>query len=58
MQKDLKRWVNHEDAILILDNLDINATFIKKRKAARVVNKFLAKLTGEDLKRFDETWDE
>lgn len=57
MQKDLKRWINHEDAILILDSVDVDVTFIEKRKAARLVNRFLSKLTGEGLKRFDDTWD-
>ena len=48
-----KRWIKHREAILILDNQEDNK-FLEKKEACIIVNEFLAKMTNQVIKSFED----
>lgn len=53
-QNNFKSWINHEDVILILNFSDSDDTFLSKKLAASIANKFISKMTGSKLRRFED----
>lgn len=48
-----KRWIKHREAILILDNQEDNK-FLEKKEACIIVNEFLAKMTNQVIRSFED----
>ena len=48
-----KSWIKHREAILILDNQE-DDKFLEKKEACIIANEFLAKMTNQDIKSFED----
>ena len=48
-----KSWIKHREAILILDNPE-DDKFLEKKEACIIVNEFLARMTNQTIKSFDD----
>ena len=48
-----KIWIKHREAILILDNSE-DDKFLEKKEACIIANEFLAKMTNQAIKSFED----
>lgn len=51
--KKKKSWIKHREAVLILDNLE-DDKFLEKKEACIVANEFIAKMTNQTIKSFED----
>ena len=48
-----KSWIKHREAVLILDNPE-DDKFLEKKEACIVANEFIAKMTNQVIKSFED----
>ena len=48
-----KNWIKYREAILILDNPE-DDKFLEKKEACIIANEFLAKMTNQNIKSFED----